>query len=166
MIIELQIFKYRVVLTAAKTEVIEGVYSLLDHDMHFLMWDFDDVTLDEVKESLIEIKNKFELPDIHILETKKGEGYHGYCMSRVCFQRACEILAATTHIDMRFYTAGVMRHKWTLRLSEKTGRGIKHVCDIWSVNGDTVKIEDIKHFCHYKTPGDGHKTKIIKIGGQ
>lgn len=164
MIVELQLFRYRIVLTAAKTEVIEGVYSLLDNDNHFLMWDFDDMPLEHVTNSLLRIQGIFHLPLIDILETKKGEGYHAYCQYAVTFQKACAILAATEGIDMRYYTAGVMRHKWTLRIGEKSGREIKPVFRLESYVSETVKIEDIKSFCTYKTPGDNHKTRIIKLG--
>lgn len=164
MIIELQLFRYRIVLTAAKTEVIEGVYSLLDNDMHFLMWDFDDIELYDVIENLDTIQHLFRLPKISILETKEGEGYHAYCLCKVSFKDACAILALTQGIDMRFYTAGVMRHKWTLRIGEKSGREIVPIEVIESPEEETVKIDDIKNFCTYKTPGDGHKTRIIKIG--
>lgn len=166
MIIELQIFKYRVVLTAAKTEVLEGVYSLLDNDNHFLMWDFDDTSVRLVKKSLLSVQELFKLPKIYVMETQRGEGYHAYCLCHVSFKRACEILAATECIDMRFYTAGVMRHKWTLRISAKSGRVIQPIDALESPYQETIEIEDIKHFCHYKAPGDGHKTTIITLGGQ
>lgn len=164
MIVELQLFQYRIVLTAAKTEVIEGVYSSLDNDMHFLMWDFDDMKSSLVIESLNTIQFSFNLPNIYILETEKGKGYHAYCLCKVSFKDACAVLALTYGIDMRYYTAGVMRHKWTLRLGEKSGRSIEPCYVINSDIKETVKIEDIKNFCTYKTPGDGHKTRIIKLG--
>ena len=164
MIVELQLFQYRIVLTAAKTEVIEGVYSSLDNDMHFLMWDFDDMKLSRVVDSLTSIQFSFKLPKINILETEKGKGYHAYCLCKVSFKDACAILAMTQGIDMRYYTAGVMRHKWTLRIGEKSGRSIKPFHVMNSDIKETVKIEDIKNFCTYKTPGDNHKTRIIKLG--
>jgi len=164
MIVELQLFWWRIVLTAAKTEVIEGVYSTLDNDMHFLMWDFDDMPYFQIEDTLKLLQYEYSLPQIHILETKEGEGYHAYCLKAVSFQRACEILAATIGIDMRFYTAGVMRHKWTLRMGDKSGRSIKPFEILESEYKETVKIDDIKNFCTYKTPGDGHKTRIIKLG--
>lgn len=164
MIVELQLFRYRIVLTAAKTEVIEGVYSSLDNDKHFLMWDFDDIELNSVIESLNSVQSTFGLPKIHILETEKGNGYHAYCLCKVSFKDACAILAITQGIDMRYYTAGVMRHKWTLRIGEKSGRSIKAIHIINSDIKETVAIEDIKNFCTYKTPGDNHKTRILKLG--
>jgi len=164
MIVELQLFKWRIVLTAAKTEVIEGVYSTLENDKHFLMWDFDDMNLNSVVECLIPIQFSFNLPRISILETEKEKGYHAYCLCKVSFKDACAILALTQGIDMRFYTAGVMRHKWTLRLGDKSGRSIEPCHVINSDVKETVIIEDIKNFCTYKTPGDGHKTRIIKLG--
>ena len=164
MIVELQLFQYRIVLTAAKTEVIEGVYSSLDNDNHFLMWDFDDIELDSVIESLASIQSLFILPKINILETEKGKGYHAYCLYKASFKNVCAILALTHGIDMRYYTAGVMRHKWTLRIGEKSGRYIKAIHIINSDIKETVAIEDIKNFCTYKTPGDNHKTRIFKLG--
>lgn len=164
MIVELQLFQYRIVLTAAKTEVIEGVYSILDNDMHFLMWDFDDMEIVDVYHALVDVQELFILPKISILETEKGNGYHAYCLYKVSFKGACAILALTRGIDMRYYTAGVMRHKWTLRIGEKSGREIKPCHVINSDINETVAIEDIKNFCTYKTPGDNHKTRIIKLG--
>lgn len=165
MILELQLFQYRIVFTLAKVEIVKGVYSTLKGDMHFLMWDFDNTDLDTVVENLMRVGGVFDLPQITILETKKGEGYHAYCLCAVTFQKACEILAATEGIDMRYFTGGVARHKWTLRLSSKSGREIKQVYLIESYRKETVKIEDIKNFCMFKTVGDKHKPRIIKIGG-
>jgi len=128
------------------------------------MWDFDDITLKAVVNCLQPIQSFFRLPKISILETEKDKGYHAYCLHRATFQDACSILASTSGIDMRFYTAGVMRHKWTLRLGEKSGRAIEPICVLKSTFKETVKMEDIKNFCTYKTPGDGHKTRIIKLG--
>ncbi|GAH46862.1 unnamed protein product [marine sediment metagenome] len=100
---------------------VTGVNSYVGDNLHILMWDFDDVTLEQVKDALKVVQTRYLLSDIHIAKTRETGGYHGFCFTTHEWRRTVEILAATNHIDMKYLKWCLFRGRLTLRLTSKSG---------------------------------------------
>jgi len=128
MIKRITIGDVRVTFTLARIAKVIGVNSQLDEDRHILMWDFDDVSLEEVVAALNVVKNRYSLSNIYVLETKKDTNYIAYCFTALDWRRVVEIIAQTEHIDWNFFKYGVYRGRFTLRVTPKDGRTPKFKC--------------------------------------
>ena len=145
---------------------VVGVNSKLKDGKHFLMWDFDNVALTDVLETLRIQQMEFCLPDIHVLETGTPAHFHAYCLARVEFMSAAEILCGTMWIDPTFFRMGCCRGFWTLRLSSKNGVVPTHVTTLSSNVQEEVDVHEIASLVAYRTKKDKTKEQIvINIGG-
>lgn len=130
-----------------------GVNSYLGNGTHILMWDFDDTTLEDVRQALRKVQARYCLSDAHIFETKEGQNYCAYCFTSVDWQRAIEILAATDHVDMKYLKWSVFRGRFTLRVSPKLGRESHKICKLEGYQLPDVTIDDLKSWVMYETVG-------------
>lgn len=127
MICRLTLRRIRLTLTIARIAKVIGVNSELESGNHVLMWDFDEVPLDEVREALRIVQTRYLLSDIYICRTKEPNNYVCYCFSSQEWKMACEIICQTRYTDWQFFRFGVYRHHWTLRVTPKNERYIKLV---------------------------------------
>lgn len=151
MIKRLTIGDLRFTLSCARITQVIGVNSELKDGNHIIMWDFDDVSLDDVKNTLAWIQARFWLSEIIILKTKEPDSYNAWCFTRLPWQRAVEIVAATDHVDWGFFRYSVWRYHFTLRTSPKNGRDSKVVARLEGYELPTAKIEDLRYWIEYET---------------
>jgi len=154
MILKLTIGRWRFTFSMAPITRVIGVNSLLEDGNHFLMWDFDDTTLDDVVDALLQVQRIYELPTIYIVESKKDTNFMAYCFKRVSLQKAVEIIAFTKGIDWSHLKYGVFRGSFTLRVSSKCGRKPKLVWKLVSDVPEDVSIPELKRWIRYETLTD------------
>ena len=134
---------------------VVGVNSYLGDDMHILMWDFDHVLLSEIRGALKSVQTRYLLSAIYIAKTKPDGGYHAYCFTAVDWQRAIEILAATSHVDMKYLKWSMFRGRFTLRVGEKLGRVSYRVAILEGYCSPDASVRDLKSWVIYETVGGG-----------
>lgn len=155
MIKRFNIGQVRFTFTCAKVTKVVGVNSELGEGKHILMWDFDNVSLDEVVKELRAVQADCILPDIHILVTKEPTNYIAYCFARTDWRVAVYIIAATRLVDWNFFKYGVYRGRFTLRVSPKQGRAIKHKLTLKGYRPPDCTIKDLKSWVRYETLAGG-----------
>ena len=127
------------------------------------MWDFDDITLNNVVAALLITQRTYNLPTIYIMETKKDKNYIAYCFKEVTWRKAIEIITYTKGVDYNFIKYGIYRNKFTLRVSPKCGRKPKLVYKLFSDEPEDVKIKDLKSWVQYETIPDNFKQKKVEL---
>jgi len=138
----------RFVFQIKKVQHVTGVNSQYQPETHFLMWDFDDIPLPVVIQSLRSVQKAFSLPAISILETKEN-GYHAYCFRACSFLEARGIISFTPNVDRHYIAAGVGRGYFTLRFTDFNGRGFHHVTTLKSDIPADLDYSDINCFVEY-----------------
>jgi len=151
MIKRMTIGNVRVTFTIAHVAKVVGVNSNLEDGRHILMWDFDGVPLEEVKEALKVVQNRYLLSDIRILETKEGENWIAYCFTALDWRRVVEIIAQTELVDWQFFRFGVYRGHFTLRVTPKGDRSIKFKTKLEGLTLPNCTPEDLKSWVRYET---------------
>jgi len=151
MIKRLTIGHYKLTLTFARIAKVIGVNSNLEDGRHILMWDFDDVSLNNVRYYLNQALVRYALSDIYILRTKEPDNYIAYCFNAFEFKRAAEIIAYTKGVDWQFFRFGVYRGHWTLRVTPKNERTPYLVDVIKGVTRADVKPSDLPSWVRYET---------------
>lgn len=141
----------RVHLGITRTALVRGVNSKLKDGNHFLMWDFDDMSLKEVWATLFRVQYYNKLPAIHILCTGIEGYYHAYCFCRRNWIEARTIIASTDNVDNVFFMMGMLRGYFTLRFSKKRGREFTEVAVLESDFKEDVRPEDVESFVEYTT---------------
>jgi hypothetical protein len=154
MIFRISIFNWRFTFTFAPVTNVIGVNSNLPNDKHILMWDFDDVLLEEVAEALINVQKRYRLPKIYILSTGGKDHYIAYCFARCTWRESIRIVTATECVDMSFIRFGVYRKHWTLRVSPKEGRKPKLKAVLTSKYKEDCRISDLDSWTKYETIAD------------
>jgi len=138
-------------LTIARIAKVIGVNSELENGRHVLMWDFDDVPLNEVFHDLRAVQTRYLLSDIHILRTKEPDNYIAYCFTSQDWKTAVEIVAQTHTVDWQFLRFGVYRGHFTLRVTPKNEREIKPAIRIEGYELPDCKPSDLKSWVRYET---------------
>lgn len=151
MIKRLTIGHHRLTFTFARIAKVIGVNSNFDEDNHILMWDFDDVSLEDVKEALKLVQTRYFLSDIHILETKPNTNFIAYCFSVEEWRRVVEIIASTPNVDLQFLRFGIYRGHFTLRVTPKGDRHIKKVATLEGLRLPDCTPADLKSWVEYET---------------
>ena len=150
----------RFTFTIARIVKVGGFNSLLTDGNHILMWDFDDVPLEKVKDSLALMMAHYFLPKVYILETRKDSSYIAYCFKRTNWKLAVLIVAHTPLVDWNFLKYGIYRDKFTLRVTDK-GHGKPHcVAVLDSSIPEDATVEDLATWVNYETLKD--KDKFLK----
>jgi len=105
----------------SKTQTLEGVTSKVGEDEHIILWDLENCTLEQAKQTLADVQYKYRLGDIYITSDCEGS-YRAWCFSRRPFKEYLKILLDTEHLDWNFFWWTVRRGQATLRTSNKQGR--------------------------------------------
>lgn len=144
MIFKIRLGSWRFTFTLAPVIDIIGVNSQLKDGNHIIMWDFDDVKLEQIEIQLSLIQSIYDLPNIYILNTGKPDHYISYCFDRCKWRKTVEIVAATPQVDPNFFKYGVYRGRWTLRVTPKGGRKPRMVKILHSTRQETVNISELE----------------------
>jgi len=154
MLFKARIGNWRIHFSMAYVYDVIGINSQLPDGKHILMWDFDKDTPEEVIYHLAVIQQFFNLPKICILNTGKINRHIAYCFKRVTLQKATEIISATAGVCWGFLKWGIIRNKFTLRVTPKCGRKI-HLVDILHSNvPEDAKPQELQNWVQYETLHD------------
>jgi len=139
--------KFERVLTIcfAHVQTLEGITSLLPNGKHILLWDIEDCTLKECKETLRKVQKKYDLSDIFIVSDAE-RSFRAYCYNQVDFKTYLKILLDTDYLDPIFFEYTVRRKKATLRTNSKKGRPKQKVVAVlfsYSVAFPKGKVERV-----------------------
>lgn len=157
MIKRLTIRDIRFTFTVARIVKVGGFNSLLIDGNHILMFDFDDTTLEKVEAALKKVQDKYNLPTIYILETKRDTNFIAYCFKRTKWKQVVTIISEVEGIDWNFFKYGVYRDKFTLRVTDK-GHGLPHLVKrLISYFPEDAKVEDLATWVNYETLKDKDK---------
>ena len=140
-------FYFRLVCQLKRVRHVTGVNSQIDRDTHFIMWDFDEVPLPVVKESLLAVQETFSLPDISIIRT--GKGYHAYCFKACSIVEARGYIAFTANVDRHYLAAGAGRGYFTLRFTDAGNNEFTPVCHLPSNVPSDLSYKDVNCFVEY-----------------
>jgi len=142
-------FRFYIALT--HSVLVDGVNSKVGEGNHFLMWDFDDKSEEEVKAALVDVQKRYKLPRIFLINTGLPFYWHAYCFKGMSFADCVHILASTKHIDKVFLKIGFLREYYTLRFSPKKGRDFKEAIILPSRYREDVNPYRIDNFLKYWT---------------
>jgi len=151
MILQLRIGNWKFTFTFAQVTDVVGVNSTLPDGKHILMWDFDDMKLEDVIDELEFIKSLYALPKIYILNSGKPNHYIAYCFKRLEWRDAFGIVASTKGVDWNFIKYAAVRGHFTLRVSPKNGRKPRLVCIIPSPAKEDASIRELRSWVKYET---------------
>jgi len=143
MIIKIRIAHWRFTFTFAPVIDIIGVNSTLPEGDHILMWDFDNIPLDDVITALQGVKYFYTLPNIYIFNTGTPDHYIAYCFKAMPWRHSVAIVAATIGVDPNFFKYGVYREHWTLRVTPKEGHKPKLVKILHSTIPEDANISEL-----------------------
>jgi len=141
----------RLTFTAARITKVMGVNSQLDDGSHILMWDFDDVPLDLVKQALSRVQARFFLSDILILRSSEPNNYIAYCFTAKDWRDVVMIIAQTEYMDWNFFKYGVYRGRFTLRVSPKQVEKPYLVARLEGYDKPDCSPEDLNSWVRYET---------------
>jgi hypothetical protein len=163
MIVKLTIGSWRFTFSMAPITNIIGVDSTLEDGKHIIMMDFDATKLEDVINEMLKIQAIYNLPTIYIAETSKGTGFHAWCFKKVSWRKLIEILAMVKGLDWNYFKYGIYRGHFTLRVSTKCGRQIKHVTKLPSPTPEDVTTHDLRNWVKYETLADGRKSRKYEL---
>ena len=147
---------HRFNLNVFKVQDLKGVHSLVKDDLHIPMWDFDDTTLEQIVHELLIVQSAFGLSKIYILDSGRPRHFIAYCLKRFPIRRIIQMVVATEGVCWFFLKFGILREKFTLRISAKHGRIPKCIKVLDSHVPEDVTLDDLKHFVKYEAL-DGEK---------
>jgi len=163
MIFRIRIGKWRFTFSAAPVVDVVGVNSKLPDGNHILMWDFDDMKLEDIISWLRPIQWFCKLPRIFILNTGRPNSYIAYCFKRMNFISACSIIAMTPGVCKNFFKYGVYRGHFTLRVTPKEYRKIKLAAIMKSGYKEDAVIKELQSWTKYETISDTANTRRVEI---
>ena len=170
MMLKARIGKWRIHFSMAYVYDVIGINSTLPDNKHILMWDFDTATEEYVWHTLTHIQLIYDLPNIYILNTGKPNRHIAYCFVRMTIQQVAEILSATPGICWGFLKWGIIRNRWTLRVTPKCHRKIRLVGILTSPRHETSDIHELEGWVQYETLADqfrgGFWDRRVRIGGR
>lgn len=170
MMLKARIGKWRIHFSMAYVYDVIGINSTLPDGKHILMWDFDNSILETATSALRLIQLIYDLPNIYILNSGKPNRYIAYCFVRMTIQQVAEILSATPFICWGFLKWGIIRNRWTLRVTPKCGRVIRLVGILPSTRPEEATPQELKGWVQYETLADSFRGSIfdqrVRIGGR
>lgn len=106
-----------------KVEHLEGINSKLKRkiDQHIILFDFDDMPIKNVMNSLKITQKKYDLGEIFII-TDRENSYRAMCFKTVKFIELLKILIDTKGIDEYFIRYTARKGEATIRTTTKKGR--------------------------------------------
>lgn len=152
-----RIGKYLIYGFITKTEDVTGITSYVDNEknhLHYVLWDFDNVPLDEIIKELNTVAIMFELNNIVIMSDKKGS-YRAFSPNKVEFRTLLRILLYTDFVDWNFIKWTMRRGYATIRMSQKQYREKPKIVDILRYDGHYKP--DIENFIFVDYQGDCDK---------
>lgn len=141
----------RLTFTCARITKVIGVNSRLDDERHILMWDFDGIELDRVKEALRRVQARFFLSDILILRSSEPDNYIAYCFTAKDWRDVVMIIAQTELVDWSFFKYGVYRGRFTLRVSPKKVEKPKLVATLDGYELANCSVDELNSWVRYET---------------
>jgi hypothetical protein len=163
MIFKIRICNWRFTFTFAPVTNVEGVNSTLPEGDHIVMWDFDDVPIALVTNTLCLIQMAYGLPNIYILCTGTKDHYIAYCFKAMPWRCSVQVVASTDYVDPNFFKYGVYREHWTLRVSPKEGRRPHIVSTIYSDIPEDCSINELNSWTNYETLASNASTKKVEL---
>ena len=163
MILQLRIGNWKFTFTFAQVTDVVGVNSTLPDGKHILMWDFDDMKLEDVIDELEFMKSLYALPKIYILNSGKPNHYIAYCFKRLEWRDAFGIVASTKGVDWNFIKYAAVRGHFTLRVSSKNGKKPKLVHIIDGVTSEDANVKELRSWVQYETLTREHYNKAIRL---
>jgi len=142
---------YRFYIALTHSGQVRGVNSKLADERHFLMWDFDDIGEDDVKEALLWVQRKYHLSRVYLLNTGLDNFWHAYCFTSVSWGDCLKILAETPHLDKVYFKIGCIRGYFTLRYTPKKAREFKPAIILPSKYAEDVDPYELNSFVTYWT---------------
>lgn len=125
--IRLRFGHYTFFMALSKTQKLKGITSkVVDaKDMHYIFFDIENTTIQEVILSLRKMQYEHKLGDI-IIESDYPTSFRAFCFSKRPFKEYLRILLDTPNICYNFFYWTVYRGSATIRTSQKQGRRIQH----------------------------------------
>lgn len=147
----------------SKTQRLEGITSKVENQkrLHYIFWDLENCTLDEVKYTLTTVQHDFALGDIFITGDIE-RSYRAWCFSERDFQTLLHILLHTEYLDYNFFYWTVQRSYATLRTSNKQNREPQKILAVLK-GFEKTRIPNKFLAVNYDT-GIEKKGVLIKIG--
>lgn len=138
----------------------EGIHSQITNkeDRHIIMWDFDNVHLDDLRLGLKMIQNYYCLPTIYIVESSPYR-YHAYCFASRSFLETISIISSTPYIDVNFIRLGVIRGYFTLRISPRNGKNNKLADTLISKYQNEAEFSELTISKYLTHNGGNHATR-------
>lgn len=134
-----------------RRQPVLGVNSILENGKHFLMWDFDNVPLQDVLNELHSKQEMYGLPAIYVVCSSVKGNYHAYCLAKRPWAQVVAILVQTEYLDQQYFKLGIMRGYFTLRWTDKRGSYISAVCTLESQFPNEATWAEMQNFERYYT---------------
>jgi len=93
-----------------------GFNSITTDNKHIILWDFDNNSLKDVTECLIEIQKYFNLSNIYIISSRNG--YNAVCLDKYIKDKIFWIKSLTILSDKTHDVIGYKRNGWVLRMGK------------------------------------------------
>lgn len=132
-----------------RTRMVDGVNSRLPGGRHFLMWDFDETPLEQLKDELTIIQGKYKLPRIWLINSGLPDHYHANCFKALDWVTCRSIIADTPSVDKKFLAIGILRGFFTLRYSPVEGREWQPATILVSGTPEDVDPFELTSFATY-----------------
>jgi hypothetical protein len=165
----MNILRLTIFFMVSETQVLEGVTSKVvtepeEKHLHYIFFDLDCGSLEEVMQLLGEIQREFRLGDIYIVSDREGS-YRAWCWSVRPWITYMHILIHALEaelLDYGFWVWTVRRGAATLRTSNKVGRSQQKCVAMLKGYESTVIPEKLEHVL-YDT-GIEKKGWLIELG--
>jgi hypothetical protein len=155
-----KIFNHTFFCMLAETQTLNGITSKTPEGLHYVFWDLEKCTLEQTKETLRLVQEKFNLSDI-FLTSDYENSYRAWCFSKVSFKSFLKILLYTEHVDYDFFYWTVRRSKATLRTTDKKGRKPQKIIVV--LESYPVPIPEVFETVEYDT-GVQKRGRYVKLG--
>jgi len=122
------------------SKVCFGICSNTSDGKHIIMFDYDDISLNDVKNDIIAIQKKFNLSAFYVLSSDNG--YNAFCLSKKSISEIKEIYNFSKHLDPLYIKLSFeKRGYFVLRMS---GNKKLILTIVTNINKDIIS------FAHYK----------------
>lgn len=144
---------YKLFISLNHSTRVRGVNSILPDGRHFLLWDFDEQSLNTITQGLTLIQEKYELSTIYIVNSGTVRRYHAYCFTAQSWPDTLHILADTPLICQTYFKIGILRGYFTLRITPKGNERFIQVGTIYGRYPATCNPAEFNSFVDYDTKG-------------
>jgi hypothetical protein len=165
--LRINLFKRTLFIAYSKRQTLEGVTSRVitepeEKHLHYIFFDLENCTLEQVKQKLKEIQFEFKLGDIFIFSDRESS-YRAWCFSKRPWLTFLHILIHSfPFLDYGFWVWTVRRGAATLRTSQKVDRPNQDLVAVLKGYEETM-IPDKLRYVRYDT-GVEKKGRLIELG--